>query len=122
MTFPPQSDDDRLAEFLRHHRAAPPPPASDLEADIMAAIALAPAPAERVGRRRWVRSALAASLLLACGGWVAWRTTVPRFQMATEVDEFVMDTWYASAYGDEVRLPLDTTQPDWLVSVYATPY
>jgi hypothetical protein len=122
MTFPSnRPDDDRLVDFLHHHRPAPPPADPQLEAQIMAAIA--PLPQKRP-QRRWAIPAMAAARLLGVGGWVIWRSTVPSFQTAseTEMEEFLADTWYASAYGDEVRLPLDTTQPDWLVSVYATPY
>jgi len=118
MTFPP--DDDRLVDFVRRHRPAPPPAAPELESQLMAAVEHAQ---HRPGRprRRWAAPALAASLLLAGGTWVTWRLATPRWQTAA-VDEFVTDVWYASAYGDEGRLPLDTTEPDWLASVYATPY
>lgn len=119
MTLPPNQDDDLLVDFLRRHRPEPPSAAPDLEAQIMAE--LAPL---TVRRQRWSMPALAAAALLLGGSWVAWRSTVPGWQTASTstVDDFVVDTWYASAYGDEARIPLDTTQPDWLVSVYATPY
>ena len=119
MTLSPH-DDARLVDFLRRHRPEPPPTAPNLEAQIMAAVE--PLPPTAGHRRRWAWPALAASLVLMGGGWVAWRSTVPSWQTASNVDAFLVDTWYASAYGDEARLPLDTTQPDWLASVYATPY
>jgi len=120
MTFPP--DDDRLVEFLRRHRPEPPPAAPELESQLMATVAQSQRQWVRPQRRRWTARALAAALVLAGGAGVVWRLTAPRLQTAAGVDEFVADTWYASAYGDEARLPLDTTQSDWLVSVYATPY
>lgn len=119
MTFPP--DDDRLVDFMRRHRPVPPPAAPELESQLLAAIEQAAPPTGHRQRQRWAAPALAASLLLAGGAWVTWRSTAPRWQTAA-VDEFITDVWYASAYGDEGRLPLDTTQPDWLASVYATPY
>jgi hypothetical protein len=125
MTLPSnRPDDDRLVDFLRHHRPVPPPAPPALEAQIMAHLEPLPPPALRHQRRRWALPATAAALVLGVGSWVAWRATIPSFQTATgsDVDAFLADTWYSSAYGDEVRLPLDTTQPDWLVSVYATPY
>ncbi len=125
MTLPPNhSDDDRLVDFLRHHLPEPPPAAPQLEAKIMADLEpLTPLPIG-LPQRRWAMPAMAAALLLGMGSWVVWRTTIPGPQMASEseVEEFLTATWYGSAYGDELRLPLDTTQPDWLVSVYATPY
>ena len=120
MTLPPNQDDDRLVDFLRHHRPEPPPAAPNLEAQIMAAVE--PLPSTTVHRRRWAWPALAASLMLLGGGWITWRSTVPGWQTASDVDDFLVATWYASAYGDEARLPLETPQSDWLVSVYATPY
>jgi len=125
MTVPSnRPDDDRLVDFLRHHRPVPPPPSPALEAQIMAHLAALPSPARRLPQRRWALSATAAALVLGVGSWVVWRATSPSFQTATgsDVDVFLADTWYGSTYGDEVRLPLDLTQPDWLVSVYATPY
>ena len=125
MTLPLKyPDDDHLVDFLRRHRPEPPPAAPQLEAQIMADLeSLTPLPTP-VPQRRWAMPAMAAALVLGMVSWVAWRSTVPGFQTASEseVEEFVTATWYGSAYGDELRLPLDTTQPDWLVSVYATPY
>ncbi|RZM77845.1 hypothetical protein [Leptolyngbya iicbica] len=129
MTLPPNDHpDDRLVDFLQRHRSEPPPAAPQLEAQVMAALAPLPPPPAIASRRRWALPAIAAALVLVGGSWMAWRSTGPGWQMAAEseveleVDDFLAETWYASAYGDEVRLPLDTTQPDWLVSVYATPY
>lgn len=121
MTLPPNQDDDCLVDFLRHHRPEPPAAAPDLEAQIMVAIAPLPSPAG-LQRRRWAMPALAASVLLLGGSWIAWRSTFANWQTASDVDDFLVATWYASAYGDEARLPLETPQSDWLVSVYATPY
>lgn len=120
MTLPPPPDDDRLVDFLHRYRPEPPPAAPYLAAQIMTAVASLPPPSP--SRRRWPLPLLAASLVLLGGGWMTWRSTVPGWQTASSVDDFVVETWYASAYGDEARLPLDTPQSDWLVSVYATPY
>ncbi|WP_204138823.1 hypothetical protein [Halomicronema sp. CCY15110] len=125
MTLPPNPpDDDRLVDFLRRHRPAPPPAAPQLEAQMMAQLTPLSSPPVLTQPRRWAIPAVAAALVLGVGGWVVGRSTVPSLPTASasEVEVFLADTWYGSAYDDEVRLPLDTTQPDWLASVYATPY
>jgi hypothetical protein len=121
MTLPPE--DDRLVQFLRQHRAAPPPAEADLERRIMAAVEAESSSTRRAGRpryHRWTIPALAASLLLT---WVALRPTAPPETEVADLDTFLAETWYGATYGDDtVRLALDTTDPDWVFSVYATPY
>lgn len=120
MTMPPE--DEALVQFLRHHRPQPPPASPTLETQLMAAIEQAPQrqPSQRpLARRRWAIPALAASLLLVGGGWVSWRQGL---QLAGDAPTLT-DTWYTSAYGEDAyRIALDTSDPDWLFSVYATPY
>ena len=123
MTLPP--DNDRVVTFLRRHRPVPPTASQDLEDQIMAVVQSEGLTTK--GRRgkhhRWALPALAASLLLTWGGWVTFGSlTQPEAEM-TEVETFLANTWYQATYGDEaVRLAFDTTEPDWLFSVYATPY
>jgi hypothetical protein len=126
MTLP--AEDDRLVNFLRRHRPVPPAAPPELEDQIMAALeppALA-VPTARGDRRRyqgWTIPALAASALLAWGGWVTLRSPQQPSTELAQVEDYLTETWYGSAYGDDtLRLTLDTTQPDWLLSVYATPY
>lgn len=126
MTLP--SNDDRLVAFLRQHRPVPPPAPPDLENRVMAVIDGAepgarPARQPLSRQRRWAVTAMAASVLLAVGSWGLWRTaTQPTGEMAAD-DTFLMETWYGATYGDDtMRLAFDTTEPDWLFSVYATPY
>lgn len=126
MTTP--HEDDRWVAFWRQHRPPPPPAPPGLENQIMAAIT---ADAQRPpsarhrpwGRRQWALSAIAASLLLSWGGWVTWRSAALPTAEAAELDSFLTETWYGASYGDDtLRLALDTTEPDWVFAVYATPY
>ena len=127
MTLP--SDDDRLVDFLRRHRPETPPASPVLETQIMAAIeAKRPSRKRSRGdrppwRHRFAVPALAASVLLAWGGWVTLRTSpLPEADSAT-VDDFLAETWYGSAFGDDsYRMAFDATEPGWFLSVYATPY
>lgn len=126
MTSP--SQDDRLVTFLRSHRPLPPPAKVDVENQIMAAIQsestiASQAKSARLGRRQWAIPALAASLLLGWGSWATLRSPTLPTSTSSDLDTFITDTWYSATYGDDtVRLALDTTQPDWLFLVYATPY
>ncbi len=129
MTLP--SDDDRLVEFLRRHRPEPPSPPSELEDQLMAAIEES-LPSQEVARSRrhlpsrpyrYTIPAIAASVLLVWGGWLSWRIPLSQKAELATVDDFLTATWYGSAFGDDAyRLTLDTTESDWFLSVYATPY
>ena len=126
MTLP---DDDRLADFLRRHRPDPPAASPELEDQIMAAIQVDTQSLNHHRRNRaawqprFAMPALAASVLLAWAGWTSWRNLPQREAELAGVDDFLTETWYGSVYGDEIyRLALDTAEPDWLFSVYATPY
>ena len=134
MTLP--HEDDRLVDFLRRHRPEPPVADSDLENQIMAAIDREnarphpshpfPQPRKRnrsAWRSRLAIPALAASVLLAWGGWVSLRPQVSQEADLDTVEAFLTETWYGSAYEDSTyRIALNTNTPGWLLSVYATPY
>ena len=127
MTLP--SDDDRLVDFLRRHRPEPPTAPPALEDQIIAAIETE-RPSSQLRRSespswryRFAVPALAASVLLAWGGWVTLRTSPLPEADALTVDDFLAETWYGSAFGDDShRIVFDTTESDWFLSVYATPY
>lgn len=126
MTLP---DNDPLIDFLCRHRPDAPPPSPELENQILAAISTprqGPLSRQSMGntwRRPWAIPGLVAAAFLAWGGWVTWQpSSLPNAELAA-VDDFLTATWYDGAYGDTTyRLMLDTTEPDWLLSVYATPY
>ncbi|MBE7380228.1 MAG: hypothetical protein F6J95_002315 [Leptolyngbya sp. SIO1E4] len=126
MTLP--SEDDRLVDFLRRHRPEAPKASPELEAQIMASVQADMMSCHQhqrdrpAWRRRFAIPALAASVLLVWGGSVGVHTQQRQTERAA-MDAFLMDTWYGSAYGDDTyRLALDTAEPSWLLSVYATPY
>ncbi|MEL6383961.1 MAG: hypothetical protein AAFQ89_16215 [Cyanobacteria bacterium J06626_18] len=130
MTLPP--DDDRLVEFLRRHRPEPPNPSPDLEDQLMVTVEAEGSSRKRVGHSRcdrptrrpyrWTIPAIAASALLAWGGWLNWRPPSQEAELAA-VDDFLTETWYGSAFGDDsYGLDSDMTDPGWFLSVYAMPY
>lgn len=124
MTRPPE--DDRLVEFLRSHQPVPPPARPALEHQIMAAVERAEKPPvlqepHRAWHRRAFIPAIAASCLVAWGGWVGWRDFRQPAELAAA--DFLAETWVDSVYGEEAYwLSFDPAEPDWLFSVYANPY
>ncbi|HEY9890026.1 MAG TPA: hypothetical protein V6D02_16590 [Candidatus Obscuribacterales bacterium] len=123
MTPPP--DDDRLVAFLRQHRPVPPAPAPALETRIIAAIQPLPRRPRAPWRDRpWHYGvpALAAAVLVAWGVGVSRRPAAEPATELADLETFMTEVWYGAIDGDAARIPLDTDQPDWLVSVYATPY
>jgi hypothetical protein len=127
---PPSPDSDRWVEFLRQHRPTPPAAAPDLEERILAAIAQAPndSPVSRPDRPRqrfWtVPTVVVTLVLLVGGGWAVRRSLLSPAMPIAEADaSFLTEIWYGSAYGDETtRISLNTGEPDWMLTVYATPY
>ncbi len=116
-----EGEGDPWVAFVRHHRPTPPPPAPELEDRILAAIAQEGIPHPK---RRWGLPALAAAMLVVLGGGGWWLLRSPTPQLAQGNEEtFLIEVWYDTAYGDDtLRLALNTAEPDWLLSVYATPY
>lgn len=97
MTHPVPSDrpeDRALAEFLRSHRPLPPPPAPDLEARILAEIAVAPPPRSLWGNP-WQRTGALAALLatlLAIGTGLYLRDRASAMALA-ELETFMETSW-----------------------------
>ncbi len=125
---PPIDDNDPCGTFLRRYRPVPPGPQRDVEAQVIAAAITETVVAQRRRRRRaqyrqWAIPALAASALMAWTGWLNGRSPIQPTTAMSEVETFLTDVWYVSAYGEETdRLALDTSQTDWVLLVYATPY
>jgi hypothetical protein len=91
MTLP--ADDDRLVDFLRRHRPVPPTAPPELEDRIMAALeppplAVRPVPRDRPWPQRWAIPALAASALLAWGGWATLRSPRSPATEIAQVEDF----------------------------------
>lgn len=119
--------DERLVTFLRRHRPVPPPP-SELEDQVMGAIATASCAAYSLPRGRWRRRlaipALAASVLLVWGGWHSLQPSPKEESQAlATVETFLADTWFGSVYSaDDASLAAALAEDDWLLAVYAVPY
>lgn len=91
--------DDRLVEFLHQYRPCPPPEAMGLEDRIVQDIQrLTPEQTVTRSRRKvWVFGAIAASLVLAIGGYARWSTQLANQPLSeaeiASLDRFLQDTW-----------------------------
>ncbi|MDJ1177211.1 hypothetical protein [Roseofilum capinflatum] len=94
-----QEKDDRLVAFLHQYRSCPPSEGMELEDRMMQEIQSLD-PEKRVTRSRkkvWVFGAIAASVVLAIGGYARWSTQMASQPLSeaeiASLDQFLQDTW-----------------------------
>ena len=117
-------DDDRLREFLHEYRPDPPPAGPDLEQRVMEGIEIIPQqPQQPVReyllqiRRPWLFSgALAASLLIALGGYRLLTPATPNLAKKANLEAFLVESWdgvmtdsQTAIYSPEAILSAETT-------------
>jgi len=113
---PDQSEkDDRLVEFLHQYRSCPPPEAMDLEDRILQDLpGLDPGKTVTRSRRKvWVGMAIAASAVLAIGGYTRWSTQLATQPLSAEeiasLDQFLQDSWQG------VGQPSSSVEDPWFL-------
>jgi len=102
-------DDDRLREFLHEHRPDAPPAGADLEQRVMHGIEIIPQQPEREYilpyRRPWLFSgALAASLLIALGGYRLLTPATPTVAEKATLEAFLVESWDGVMTGSQTTI------------------
>ena len=102
-------EDDRLLKFLHEHHPAAPPAAADLEQRIMAGIETIPQQPDREYifpyRRPWlVSGALAASLLIALGGYRLLTPATPTVAEKATLEAFLVESWDGVMTGSQTAI------------------
>lgn len=102
-------DDDRLLEFLHQHRPDAPPAAADLEQRVMEGIEIIPQQPAKESilpiPRNWLLSgALAASLLIAIGGYRLLAPSTPSVAEKANLEAFLVESWDGVVTGNEIEI------------------
>lgn len=117
MTQSPQEEKEWQV-FLRENRPTPPPAAKDLEEQLMKAIAISNRPVRK--RRLWaISSTIAASLLMAWGGYHFLGISQDSTNYAS-LENFMENNWNEVVGEVPASLPSNASQADWLLETNTT--